>query len=173
MASSVGKVSKMFAISRTTLLYYEKIGLLSPASRSAAGYRLYSQEDITRLKQIFILKNAGVPLNQISSLLGTEELVVSGKLMKRLGELNLEIETLRKYQKQIISILSETFAIRNFKNEDAKTIEKIISYAEIDLDKRDQWHNEFEKQSPELHEHFLTVLGLSNEEIKALRNRII
>lgn len=60
MASSVGKVSKMFGISRTALLYYDKIRLLSPASRSASGYRLYSQADITRLKQIFILKNAGV-----------------------------------------------------------------------------------------------------------------
>lgn len=93
--------------------------------------------------------------------------------MKRLGELNLEIETLRKHQKQIISILSETFVIKNIKNEDAKTIEKIISYVEIDLDKKDQWHNKFEKQSPELHEYFPTVLGLSNEEIKALRNGII
>ena len=168
---SVGKVSKMFGISRTTLLYYDKIGLLSPSEKSTSGYRLYSQADIDRLKQIFILKNAGVPLYQISSLIASEEQVVFGKLMKRLGELNQEIDKIRSYQKQIISILNGTALVKSIGKSDADTLEKIISYAEIDMDKRMLWHVEFEKQSPELHARFLSMLGLKDEEIKALRDQ--
>jgi len=172
MRLSVGKVSKMFGISRTTLLYYDKIGLLSPTERSASGYRLYSQSDITRLKQIFILKNAGMPLNQISNLIANEEQVVFGKLMKRLGEFNLEIEKLKNQQNQIINILDKMFISKNIRNEDLNTIRKIISYAEIDFDKRELWHAEFEKQSPEQHEYFLAMLGLNDDEIKALKKGI-
>lgn len=124
MRLSVGKVSKMFGISRTTLLYYDKIGLLSPTERSASGYRLYSQSDITRLKQIFILKNAGMPLNQISNLIANEEEVVFGKLMKRLGEFNLEIEKIKNQQNQIINILDKMFISKNIRNEDLNTIKK-------------------------------------------------
>lgn len=171
MRLSVGKVSKMFEISRTTLLYYDKIGLLSPTERSASGYRLYGQSDIARLNQIFILKNAGMPLNQISNLIANEESVVFGKLMKRLGEFNLEIEKLKNQQKQIINILDKMFILKSIRNDNAKTIEKIINYAEIDFDQRELWHAEFEKQSPEIHEYFLKMLGLNDEEINVLKNR--
>lgn len=170
MVLTVGKVSKMFGISRTALLYYDSIGLLSPSERSASRYRLYSQDDIDRLKQIFILKNAGVPLNQISSLLlKDEEPAVFGKLMKRLGELNREIETLKQYQRHIITILSDTSLVKSNIKRDVRLFEKIISFAGIEPDKREQWHAGFEKQSPELHEAFLRLLGLSDEEIKTIK----
>lgn len=172
MTLSVGEISKMFGISRTTLLYYDKIGLLYPEARNASGYRLYSQADVERLKQIITLKNAGVPIKQISSLIATDETMVFGKLIKRLGELNMEIEQLKNNQKQIVNLLRKTLTVKYLRNSDSTTIDKIISYAEIDLDKKDQWHLEFEAQSPELHEYFLSVLGLSKAEIKALKNRI-
>lgn len=172
MKLSVGKISKMFGLSRTTLLYYDKIGLLCPEARSASGYRLYSQSDVARLNQIVILRNAGVPIKQIGSLIASDETIVFGKLMKRLGELNLEIEQLKNNQIQIINLMSKTFPDKLFRNADSKMIDKIINYAEIDLDKKVQWHSEFEAQSPEQHEYFLSVLGLSKEEIKALKIKI-
>ncbi|MFC1747364.1 MerR family DNA-binding transcriptional regulator [Pseudomonadota bacterium] len=36
---TIGEVSKRFSISRSTLLYYDAIGLLSPSGRSNANYR--------------------------------------------------------------------------------------------------------------------------------------
>lgn len=171
MTFTVGKLSKMFGISRTALLYYDQIGLLCPSSRNTANYRLYSQADADRLGQIMILKHAGVPISEIRNLISSEESMVFGRLMKRLGEINFEIEKLKNNQKQIISIMSQSTVIRSPYKLDPILMNHIIRYAEIDDNKREQWHVEFEAQSPELHDKFLTMIGLSEEEVQAVRNR--
>ena len=45
---TVGKLSEKFGLSRTALLYYDRIGLLTPAGRSESGYRLYDDAAIER-----------------------------------------------------------------------------------------------------------------------------
>lgn len=171
MEFTVGKLSKMFGISRTALLYYDQISLLCPTARNEAKYRLYSQADADRLGHIIILKQAGVPISQIKTLISAEESIAFGKLMKRLGEINLEIDKLKNDQKQIIDIMSESDVIQNPRNADFILTEHMIRYAEIEKDKREQWHAEFEAQSPEQHEKFLRLIGLSEEEILAVRKR--
>ena len=46
---TVRKLAEQFGISRTTLLYYDRIGLLCPEKRSRAGYRLYGPRSVERL----------------------------------------------------------------------------------------------------------------------------
>lgn len=170
---SVGKISKMFDISRTALLYYDSIGLISPETRSPAGYRLYSQADVCRLEQIMVLRNAGMPIKQIQSLIAAnEETIAFGKLMKRLRELNVEMEKIKNCQKQLIDILSSSSVTKLFGKNDYKILEDILRFAEIDSDKKEQWHREFELQSPELHTEFLKALGFNEEEIKDIKTRI-
>ena len=41
----ITELAREFGLSRSTLLYYNRIGLLRPAGRSMAGYRLYSTKD--------------------------------------------------------------------------------------------------------------------------------
>lgn len=171
MVFTVGKLSKMYGISRTALLYYDKIGLLRPTARNTANYRLYSQADADRLGQIMILKNAGVPISVIRSIISSEEAIIFGKLMKRLGEINLEIEKLKNNQKHIINIMSQSTVIKSPYKTDPILLDHIIRYAEIDDDKREQWHMEFEVQSPDLHDKFLRMIGLSEEEVQSIRNR--
>lgn len=171
MTFTVGKLAKMYGISRTALLYYDQIGLLCPTERNTARYRLYSQADADRLGQIMILKHAGVPISEIRSLISSEETIVFGRLMKRLGEINFEIEKLKNNQKQIISIMSQSTVIKNPCNADPILMDHIIHYAEIDDNKREQWHVEFAAQSPELHDKFLRMMGFSEEEVQVIRNR--
>ena len=38
---TAGKLARRYALSRSTLLYYHRIGLLVPSGRSAANYRVY------------------------------------------------------------------------------------------------------------------------------------
>ncbi|HEX5505459.1 MAG TPA: MerR family transcriptional regulator [Thermomicrobiales bacterium] len=52
------------------LHHYDRLGLLRPSARSAAGYRLYGEHDVARLQQILTLKFLGLPLRQIKDLLG-------------------------------------------------------------------------------------------------------
>ena len=57
-----------------TLHLYDEIGLLSPAERSAAGYRLYGQHELERLEQIVALQFIGFTLQEIKELLKGDSL---------------------------------------------------------------------------------------------------
>ncbi|HEX8181462.1 MAG TPA: MerR family transcriptional regulator [Pyrinomonadaceae bacterium] len=56
-----------------TLHHYDRLGLLKPARRTAAGYRLYSTRDFARLQQIVTLKFIGLPLKRIKELLAGQQ----------------------------------------------------------------------------------------------------
>jgi DNA-binding transcriptional MerR regulator len=163
MKLSIGKLSKMFAISRTALLYYDKIGLLCPTYRDDKGYRFYEDSDINRLRQIMLFRDAGLPLEQIKNLIVSEESAIVGLLMKRLGELNDEISMIKRYQRFIITILEKTFIAKNMNNLDAEKFETILKIAGIDKSHKQDWHTEFEKHSPEQHQNFLSMLGVHNK----------
>ncbi len=98
MELSISKIAAKFGISRSTLLYYESIDLLKPSARNKAGYRLYSEADTERLSKIMLFREAGVPLAEIANLLNAANLEVTALLLKRLGELNKEIEVVKKQQ---------------------------------------------------------------------------
>jgi DNA-binding transcriptional MerR regulator len=53
-----------------TIRYYSDAGLLAPAARSAARYRLYGPGDRMRLEQIRILRELGFGLDAVERLLG-------------------------------------------------------------------------------------------------------
>lgn len=53
-----------------TLHHYDRLGLLKPGRRTAAGYRLYQDRDLERLEQVVALKYLGMSLRQIRALLG-------------------------------------------------------------------------------------------------------
>jgi hypothetical protein len=46
---TLGHLARTYGLARASLLHYEAMGLLVPACRSAAGYRLYGQAEIDRL----------------------------------------------------------------------------------------------------------------------------
>jgi len=61
----VGDLAKHTGLSVRTLHYYDEIGLLSPSSRTGAGHRLYSADDVLRLQQIRSLHSLGFGLEEI------------------------------------------------------------------------------------------------------------
>ena len=65
---TISQLGAMFGLSRSTLLYYDSLGLLRPSARSEAGYRLYSDDDCTRMRQIVLFRGLGVPLSKIAAL---------------------------------------------------------------------------------------------------------
>lgn len=62
---SIGKTSELLKVSSYTLRYYDKIGIVSPR-RSKGGYRYYCDNDIMALKNIELMKYAGMSLEEIS-----------------------------------------------------------------------------------------------------------
>jgi DNA-binding transcriptional MerR regulator len=61
--------SQLAGVTVRTLHHYDRLGLLRPARRTEAGYRLYEARDMERLEQIVALKYLGLPLKQIRTLL--------------------------------------------------------------------------------------------------------
>src|SRR5690348_538997 len=66
---TVGEVAELAGVTVRTLHHYDELGLLSPSGRSEAGYRLYSYDDLARLREILIWRTLGFPLTEIDSLL--------------------------------------------------------------------------------------------------------
>lgn len=58
------EISKILKVSKSTLHYYEHMGLITP-KRNSNGYRIYQQSDIDTLKMIFLLKDLGFTLEDI------------------------------------------------------------------------------------------------------------
>jgi len=74
-ALTVGQVAEQFDVTVRTLHHYDEIGLLVPSERTAAGYRLYDDKDITRLQHIVVYRRLGFALEEIALLL--DELATS------------------------------------------------------------------------------------------------
>jgi DNA-binding transcriptional MerR regulator len=66
---TVGEVAELAGVTVRTLHHYDELGLLTPSGRSEAGYRLYSYEDLSRLREILIWRALGFSLTDIGSLL--------------------------------------------------------------------------------------------------------
>lgn len=62
-------LSELFNIGKETLRYYENINLIPNPVRNGNGYRVYSEEDVIRIKFIIRMKNYGFSLREISDLI--------------------------------------------------------------------------------------------------------
>ncbi|TAA47902.1 Zn(2+)-responsive transcriptional regulator [Corallincola spongiicola] len=65
----IGELSRLTGVSNDTLRYYEKMELILPADRTAAGYRLYEPAALERLRFIQRAKMVGFTLDGIKELL--------------------------------------------------------------------------------------------------------
>ena len=62
---TVGEVAALTGVTVRTLHHYDAIGLVSPAARSAAGYRLYTPDDVARLQEVVAYRRLGFGLEDI------------------------------------------------------------------------------------------------------------
>ena len=65
---TIGVFAEKAGVTLRTLRYYDKISLMKPSAYSAAGHRLYSNQDFARLQQILTLKFIGFSLDDIKQI---------------------------------------------------------------------------------------------------------
>lgn len=91
---TVNEVSKLTGVSVRTLQYYDKIGLLSPAGYTEAGYRIYDDESLERLQQILLFKELEFPLKEIKRIVNSTDFDRNRALEQQIALLTLKKEHL-------------------------------------------------------------------------------
>lgn len=171
---AISQVAKQFGLSRSTLLYYDKLGLVRPSYRTAAGYRLYEEDDIRRLARICRYREAGLPLKEIGRILDSETTTrseVDEALHRRLTQLNGEIAALRRQQQLVIKLLKPSRTDRLARAMTKHKWVKLLRSVGMNDAEMLDWHAVFEKQTPEAHQDFLESLGIPEGEIRGIRKR--
>jgi DNA-binding transcriptional MerR regulator len=65
MSYTIKEIAHLAGVTTRTLRYYDEIGLLTPASIGANGYRYYNLNSLLRLQQILFFRELDVPLKDI------------------------------------------------------------------------------------------------------------
>ena len=69
---TTGEMAKLCGVSVRTVQYYDTRNILTPSELTEGGRRLYSEEDLQRLKIICFLRELDLPINSIGELLSEE-----------------------------------------------------------------------------------------------------
>ncbi len=102
-AHIVGELARLAGVSVRTLHHYDEVGLLRPSGRSAAGYRVYGDDDLARLQHILGYRELGFALDAIAGILDDPELDPVDHLrrqhalvMDRIGRLQQQLAAIEK-----------------------------------------------------------------------------
>jgi DNA-binding transcriptional MerR regulator len=84
---TIGQVAERSGFSPSALRYYEGIGLVTPASRTGSGYRVYDDHTLARLGFINRAKQLGCSLEEITDLVGLWDGDRCGPVQRRFHDL--------------------------------------------------------------------------------------
>lgn len=128
LMKTVKKVSELTGISIRTLRYYDEIDLLKPAKVTEAGYRLYDESSLKKLRQIMFFRELEVPLSEIKAIMKDSE----SDNRKILETQKMMLEMKRNRLNGIIELISDVLkgedkmSFEAFHEED---IQKIIQHS--------------------------------------------
>ena len=125
---TTGEIAKLCGVSVRTVQYYDSRNILIPSELSEGGRRLYSENDLKRMRIICFLREAGLPINSISELFNEEypEKIISVLLDQQEQILREEIAEGQKKLSIIETIKRELKEIENFSVESIGDIAHII-----------------------------------------------
>lgn len=176
MLFKVGELAKRAGITVRTLHHYEAMGLLLPSARTAAGYRLYNRQDITRLHHIQALSRMGMSLSEVRDCLERQALSLNEVLdsqismldgqLAEIAELRLRLVTLREtlrsgaepdLKEWLTTLELMTMYDRYFSKEELKR----LPFAQPD-NRRDEAWKQLVEEVAALHEQ-----GVSPDDVRA------
>lgn len=103
----IGEVARLLGVTPKTIRHYEKVGLVEPR-RSDNEYRLYSAEEVLRLRRIKQLQSLGLSLKQIGAILNDHdnEQLWAAVLETLLDDIDSEIERLEARKARVRDLLT-------------------------------------------------------------------
>ena len=109
---TIGRLAKQVRVNRETVRYYERRRLLQRPSRSAAGYRVFSDDALRRLRFIRHAKMLGFSLEEIKELLAlrihsidTCERVRE-RTQTKIADIENKIETLQRMKRSLSELIT-------------------------------------------------------------------
>ena len=166
----ISELASKYNLSRSTLLYYDRTGLLTPSARNEAGYRLYSESDAKRLEAICAYRRTGLSLDDIRSILDSVAAREREVLEQRLHQLGGEIQALQNQQKVLAGILKiKATKTAPFSATDKELWVSMFRSAGMDDAAMTRWHQKFEQLAPQDHHAFLLAIGISEKEALQIR----
>ncbi len=110
---TIGALAKAAGVTTPTIRYYEEIGLLPPAGRSASGQRIYEATDLERLTFIRRCRDFGFSIDQVRLLSGLsispdKDCLEVGNIAKaHLGEVRDKLAELRALEKSLAAFAAQ------------------------------------------------------------------
>ena len=136
----IAELAECVGLSRSTLLYYEKQGLIA-GKRQANGYRIYSEKDAQRLRLIQKLQAGGLTLKECKACLNSR--VDRSLLLNRLQQLDEDIARKQQSRQLLAAMLGE---------------------GELKA-----WHQSLDEVAPDAHLEWLMNQGFTEKEALRLK----
>ena len=125
---TTGEIAKLCGVSVRTVQYYDSRNIFVPSELSEGGRRLYSEDDLKRMRIICFLREAGLPINSIGELFAEEhpEKIISILLDQQEQALREEIAEGQKKLGIIENIKRELKEVKNFSVESISDIAYVM-----------------------------------------------
>lgn len=136
------EITETLNISRASLVYYENIGLLSPAREGDGGYREYSDADIFKVISYAALRNTGLSANEIVEFNSNHDNLFDDECLEYYMERTRERERYYRGMTQAIKQLKDLNAHTKAKNTSLVDIPEFLFFA----DNAEQGYKEFKKE---------------------------
>ena len=125
---TTGEIAKLCGVTVRTVQYYDSRNILIPSELSEGGRRLYSEEDLKRMKVICFLRDLDISINVIAQLLEEEhpENVIDLLLQQQENELKAEICARQEKLDKLQELQRELKSVHNFSVESISDIATIM-----------------------------------------------
>lgn len=104
---TIKKAASLTGLSVKAIRHYESCGLLPEPDRTESGYRVYSESDLARLRQIRYFREMKFPLTEIAALLDAPAEEIQQAMVRRQIEVDRALEEYKRAQMLLQSVLSE------------------------------------------------------------------
>ena len=136
---TVGDIARVAKISVRTLHHYDEIGLLRPADRSEAGYRVYGPDDLERLQVILFFRELGLALSDIARIMSEPSF---GRREALLAQRELLAEKARRTEAMLGAIDAALAALEKGTTMDGGTMFEVFGDfdpTQLEGEVRDRW----------------------------------
>ncbi len=102
----INKAAELMGVTVRTLRYYDKFGLIQPASKTEGGHRLYAVDELKRLQQVQFLKKGGFSLKEIKRILDSPDWNWRESLEKQLASVLEEQQKLADMESALRELIN-------------------------------------------------------------------